>query len=53
MIKTTIITYYPCRFWGQEFGSSLIGGLGSGSLMKSNEHVRAAVSESLPAGVED
>lgn len=24
VVKTTIITYYPCRFWGQEFGSGLL-----------------------------
>lgn len=39
VIKATIIRYHLCSFWGQEFGSSLIGGSGSGSPMKPSEDV--------------
>lgn len=39
VIKATVTTYHPCSFCGLEFGSSLIGASGSGSLLKSNEDV--------------
>lgn len=38
------MTYYPCSFWGHEFGSRLIGGSGSEPLMKSSEHVNQGCS---------